>query len=333
MEAKSILDIPLSSPNALFPNDKDGAKRAHRKLSSHWHPDRNTDPKASEVLAHINALFDQAITLIDRGTWPSSGHVGSRKFRFATKEGASFELTYLRHRPFELGDLYVAKYNVMYVIREKYADLVERMLSTIKFTYRDPKLEKEHSKNLPRLLRHLVMKSGDHVILIQKAEDYHLLQDILDASGGSLSPRNATWIMSCLYNINCYLTIAGIAHNDISPMTVFVNAKTHEVQILGGWWYSSKVGVKPIAVPRRTSTVVTDYTVKNDTSLIRLTGREVCGSELVKAPPGVQRWLRGLGVNNGIREYQLWSEQIVPEFGPRRFEVLAVPPHIYKDTP
>lgn len=312
LSAADILSIPLDKPGLLF------RKEEHRRLAAKWHPDRN--PDGAKVMAHINALFER---------WQDEQ---SPKFvSWDCDDGKSYALRYRKQHQFELGSMYVADCTVAYQVDEKYRDLAQNAVRVIRgLTYRDEAMRKEHARYMPQIDHVLLLPTGGCVILFRKQPDQFLLADVREYLGGSIDKEHAAWILSSLYNLNCYLRFAGINHNDIGPHSYFISAKQHNGALIGGWWYAAARGHKPKAVPKRTHRAGSDFTSKAiDGTLIRITGQELLGPEMMKAPKPMQMWLRGLGSENSFHEYRDWMDVLVQSFGARRYAELKLPANLY----
>ena len=326
LTAAQILAISILEPERLFSRDEDDAKLEWRKLSRAWHPDMNptADPA---VLSHINALYDEALRKVTAGSWKVPG-----LFSFKTTKGKEFGLRYKKHRPFELGDVYIAEKLVAYAVHRDNEDLyreAKRRLTSLAF--HDKKMEDEVRRYLPKISDEQVTKD-QLIMVVEKTPDVFCLADVLNAAGSKLDPKHVAWVISALLNIKCYLKYANITHNDISLETVFISPEHHSVMLLGGWWYSRPRGEKLLALPART---MNDYDPSGkpkarhelDMDLIKLTGRELLGDATGSAllrekltPPMMLSWLRSPGSDNVFDEYKLWYNKILKEsFGARRF--------------
>lgn len=332
--------LAISVPEKLF--SKENTKREWQKLTSLWHPDKHPDKDAS-VLAHINLLYEAAIKKKNDNDWVIPGQL-----EFATIDGRKFSIRYRKHHQFELGDMYISDTVVAYVLSKGNEDLANHSKKmTSSFRYAAPKMKDEYARYLPEPILQSKLIDGRSVIVYKKTEDVFLLRDVLTTFHGKMEPTQVAWIMSRMYNLSCYLKFAGVAHNHISPDTIFVSPKHHSIMLLGGWWYSAEVGKKLVAVPKRTieqaqpdllKAKVGDVTT--DSYLIKATGREllgdVNGTKLImdKAIPRTMlTWLRTPGNGKPVKDYKDWYEKILPDsFGPRKFVELIVNEHeVYGD--
>lgn len=60
----------------IFSSDcKQDVIAEYREIARVYHPDISTDPKANEVMAKVNQLYEEALRLIDAGTWEVSNQI------------------------------------------------------------------------------------------------------------------------------------------------------------------------------------------------------------------------------------------------------------------
>jgi serine/threonine protein kinase len=326
-----ILAIPLTAPEKLFTGDSHEAKLEFRRLRSKWHPDTNrVDPG---VMSHINALYDKAMDLLSSGRWSVFG-----KLEIKATNGKEYVFKYLKAEAFDLGMTYVGEHFVLYFIQDDYADLVRIAQDHMgRFKFADGKLKAEHEKSLPKLTQLIQVKAG-YYIVIQKDPAYLRLSDVLGHFGGKLDPKHAAWILSRLYNLNCYLKLAGLVHSDISPQNCFINPGQHYLALLGGWWFARKDGERLIALPQRTIKYGPDLPADKravsltNSELIKAAGREllgdIIGSRLptMGYPKALVNWLRTPAENiPAWDEYGVWQDQILKaSFGARKFVELKL---------
>lgn len=319
LSAAEILTIPLSDCLRLFPGDLTEARKAHRRLAVKWHPDRAGGQ--GDVMSHINVLFEKASERLI-GPTVSALRLECPK--------VSYTLQYRTKHQFELGSIYVARGFVAYVVDEKFADLAMNAGRRVwGLKYRDSAMRSEHERYMPSIHQLLELKDGRVAVVFRKKPEHLMLSEVVQEIG-PLDSKHVAWILSSLYNINCYLKWAGICHNDIGPRSFFIDAKAHNGALIGGWWYAARETTKPIAVPARTRRAGSNYTSKAiDGSLIRMTGIELLGPNFKDAPKAMQQWLRGLGMSNSYEEYEGWSECLTKSFGARRYAELKLPDHLY----
>lgn len=326
-----ILAIPADRPERLFSGTEDQAKLEWRRLRSKWHPDTNAVNPG--VMTHINALYERAVALIEAGQWRGSGQILIEDVR-----GRAYTLSYLKAEPFELGHTYIGRTIIAYKLGSDYADLVRIAQDHCeRFAFPDTAMRIEHEKHLPKLQQVIEVKDGYYVVFSKHA-DYLRLSDVLEHFGGVIEQRHVAWILSTLYNLNCFMKLSGIVHHDIAPRNYFINAKEHDGALLGGWWYARHEGERLIALPQRTiqygpPSLLTDKIAASVTNseLIKATGRELLGDIIgsrfasMNYPKALVMWLRGTAHLSAFEEYGTWSRSVLTQsYGARKFVELKL---------
>ena len=332
MNAEQILAV--SRPQALFSGATDVATAEYRTLAKAWHPDRCSDPRASEVFAHVKDLYDEAIKRLAEGRWEGAGRVV-----LATERGTSMPVDYQASAAFELGRQYVSAARVVYVVEAPHRLLVTRASERLQrgFTYPSDRVAKDISRCLPLSCERHALAGDAHALMVPKTNDLLLLRDVLQFFGGHMDARHVAWVLSALYNLVCYLSHAGIVHHAISPDTVFVSPKYHSVALLGGWWYAVDAGQPVTVVPARTHAYL-PWKVRiskradplTDLELILATGRELlgdlAGATLTPsaAPKAMLSWLSMASTGTAFAAYKAWDVVLAASFGPRKFVPLDI---------
>jgi hypothetical protein len=318
-------EILFGSPNLVHERYKELAKK--------WHPD-NKDTGHNGVFAHINILHTKAKQLIEDGKWHVPGELS-----FKTKAGKEYVLRYFKTFDFDLGKAYLSDTRITYVIKKEFADLAEnanKMIGALK--YQDKEEEKVISIYMPSIKGYY--ETSDEVILmIDKPADLIRMRDLLEYSKGKIDPRHVAWMISRMLHHASYFQWGGFSHNDLSMDTLFVCPEHHSVCVLGGWWYTTEFGKKPIALPTRTiDNAPSEFISKKlavsgtDPELIRLTAREILGNgngiHLVndpEIPKSLTSWLRISGHGSALEDYTQWRDKIVLDaFGKRKFRVMPI---------
>jgi hypothetical protein len=326
--------LAIREPERLFTGEESALKREYRHLAFLWHPDRCSDAFAREVLPHINALFETAREKLVRGDWQVPGLL-----TLSDTAGKEYRFRFRMRRPFELGEMLIGNTVLTFLVEGRYKAFFDNAVRRIgNFLYASDAMKQEVSRYLPRLRKLFETHDGRFVMVLEKDPDLLLLGDVLDHYiTVGLPPvwdRHVAWIQSTLHNLCCYLEYAELTHNDISPDTYFISPKGHYSALLGGWWYSERIGERLSGVTGRTFGLmppdvqaegIADPRV--DLELARSVGREllgdISGMKLLHtrpAPEAMLNWLRLPGSGNAREDYRLWREQVLTDsFGPRRF--------------
>lgn len=348
LKAEDILSIPDYEPERIFPADQEGIKALFRKLAGIWHPDRNADPRAASVFNHITGLRDSAYSKLEGGTWHVPGLLQIKQ-----KSGKTAKISYLKKHDFELGEFYICKDKIVYVVRSDFSDLFENYLQVIRnFSYTNVKIRNQFERQLPKFVGQFEAADGSRVMVIERDEQMVLLRDLLDYQGGKMDPKHVAWIMSRLHNMTCYLQLEGLAHNAISADTVFVlpkdytfratedqkiSPKDHTMSLLGGWWYAAKANQNLLGLPPQTVNYAPRSVLANgqadirtDHVLIRVTGREILGDitgvQLTSRgiPKPMADWLVLSGSGDAIKDFEAWGRVLKSSFGERRYVEMRV---------
>lgn len=324
----SALDLLAKKrPEDLFPGELAGARARYLALVERWHPDRGGD---GAVMAHVNALYREAVRRIEAGTWAGRGVV-----RFDGRTGESWELRYLASRPFELGQLYLGDGHLTYVVDGEHRALFDRAVAvTAEFEFANEPMRREMARLLPRDVQVVPLADGRRLMRVPKAPDLLSLRDVLDHHGGALDPRHVGWIGSGLHGVACYLRWAGLVHLDVSLDTVFVSPRGHDVALLGGWWFATEEGRRVTSLPARTHDVL-PWAVRSsrratfavDLETIRATARELLGDAgggAASGPEELVRWLRLPAAGEPVEVYRGWHAVLERTFGRRTFVELKL---------
>jgi hypothetical protein len=357
-----LLAIPLNEPELLFQPDAAAIKSRYRALAKKFYPDKCKDPRANDAFDHAKQLSDAAERKLEEGTWETPGLLQLKQM-----SGRMSSIRYLKKHPFELGDMYICDGKLVFVVKEEFEDLFKNAQKNVKaFEFANDKMRNGISYQLPEYEGSFPTSDGRQVMVLKRDNDLILMRDLIDHAGGKIEPVHTAWILSRLHNLSCYLQSVGIAHNDISPDTVFVRPKDHvnapepgseiapkdhTIALLGGWWYAVKEGMGYVGLPERTLNSIPhkdlnsrnpQATTRTNQALIRLVGRELLGDTTgvrlardSKAPKPLIDWITLPGCGDAFQDDKTWREEILPQsFGKRRFVAWDVQPNlIYSPHP
>ena len=335
LSATAILAIPANQPELLFTGSADSAKKEYRKLASIWHPDRCKDAQANAVFAWLKDLYQVAEAKLASGAWEVPGLL-----RVTSTAGTSYEIRYLRKMKVDMGQMYVGNSVLVFDIAAENEDLVAQALATLSgFTYASASMEAEFSRYFPELQQRIETPTGA-VLIFKKTPDLLLLQDVLDHFKGEMPARHVAWVISRLLNIACYLERQGkVAHNAIALDSVFISPKFHSAALLGGWWFSARLGAPLKAATRRMTLFAPPDVMqrkvadsRTDLELIKALGREllgdVTGVRLFKnsaVPSALANWLQMSSAQDAVGGFKEWQERVlIDAFGQREFVELAL---------
>ena len=328
-----ILKIPVDRPESLFSSEH-AAAGERRDLVKFWHPDANHDAIAESVVAHINALYDEAERRIAAGAWAQHNTL-----TFDCTDGKTHRFRHRRLHTFELGLMAIGMTAVAFAVQRTHEALFMNGVKRIgSVWYPDPTLKEDHQRYIPNIT-HMVDTADLHVAVVGKTSDVVLLADLIEHLGGQIPPKHAAWIVSSLLNVACFYQVTGICHNGLSVDTVFASPEFHSAYPIGGWWYSCEVGsplthLPPFSHAMAPRKMLADKRASLDLDLecIRAIGRaclgDITGASLwsrTDIPQPMVRFLNLPSSGDAIEDYSTWSNKTLPDsFGPRRFVELPV---------
>lgn len=184
-----------------------------------------------------------------------------------------------------------------------------------KYSFPDNKVKMEMLKYLPIYLR-----SSPEFALISTRGLYHL-PSVLDKIKGT---PHASWIISSLYNLLCYLEWADLTHNDIQVDNIWIDPAAHSAHLLGGWWWSVPHGTRLTRLPRRSLPAPKDKMASHnvDLRLIKQLGLELMGDRTGMSLTKSEKvsLLRQPTSGSAITDYKAWMASL----GQRKFVELKL---------
>lgn len=310
-------DILAKGHRELFPGVEKAIKAEFARLAKQWHPDRNPDPQAKVVIAHLTEMKAAAL-----------GRTKPFTEQFERENGTKFRMEYRRTMRGNACQVYVGPSSVAYLVSAAHEHLADKA-SARKWTYADKKMEDEFSRFLPRLRREERLVGG-RLFIFSRTPDQILMRDLM-AMEGKIPGPHVAWMISRMMNLAVYLEWAGISHLSISPEFLLVSLEHHSVSLTGPSLYTTSLGKRPKFAPASTINLLPamkrpDYEVDSvaDRQLIRQVGRELLGDpsgNRIKLDPTVRpeiaQWLSSTPPASAHDDYAAWEACL----GERRFVV------------
>jgi hypothetical protein len=333
MNAAAIIAIPDSEPERLF-KVPGSIKADYHALAMFWHPDRNSDARASDVLARITALYKMAQEKVAKGIWHPPG-----LFEVTGSDGKRRSIRYRARRTFELGEMLIGMSLVTFIIPKQYENLVLAGLKCVgSMRYPNDRFRLSLEPHLPKVEKMFDGADKSTVICVRKRPDEILLADLIKHMGGSIPPKHAAWIISSLLNLACYLQISKMTVNGLSPSTVFVSPQKHAVSLYGGWWYAAPTGkpitaLSPETFPLASRKLRTGKIAGHELDMesIKAIGRACLGDisggsfrTRADLPAPFTQFLQLPATKPAVVEYENWPKILEASFGPRRFHELNI---------
>lgn len=327
--AAQILAIPHTRPDRFF--DHGEFKDQHNKLRILWHPDKNTNPRASDVFAHISNLYKTACDHDANKKWEANAVL---EFVANNK---SYKFHYLKMHTTDTGKMYIGHKKIAILYDGANQDLFtsgHRQIDSIKFP--STKFKDEFDRFLPTSKYRKFNTDIGSIMLIDKTPDVINLKDLLAfMPDNKLHPKHVAWIVSSLMNVLSFLEHSNKCHNAITPESVFVSLEYHSICLLGGWGFSTSSGGKISAVPssllkvlpselfvdKKAKPMYDQYGLKA-LAIECLGDPSLVGSKLLMdkdIPKPMINWLRQPPAGAAKTEYGEWMKVLHDSFGKREF--------------
>ena len=314
---------------ALIPAGESDRKELARRLLQRWHPDRNDDPRATDVFIKVQTLLASFAPIKKRAALrPSPLEIHDFK-------GALFRYVPLWTTSFVLGDLLVAKDSLAYQVQASHQALFDNAVAIVRgFSFPNPDMRKALAKLLPEMVGSPFGATGG-LWVVKKPRDAIRLVDLFNHVG-PLDPKHVAWIVSGLFNLLCYLEHQKIAHHDISLETVWIRPVSHEVLLLGGWFFAVPLGTPITVLPARTAALASSNLRSSkiasmglDCELIKAVARELLGDKTgqrfsVDVPDPIRAFLSDSPLRNAIEDYRAWKKALEASFGPPAFVPMSI---------
>ncbi len=329
MSPEELLSIPMDRPARLLPFAEKMARKTWRQLAAEWHPDRNPNPQAKQVLQHLIALDEAAQRQRRQGVW-----IEESALTFVRRGGTPSIVPCMARTETktELGRRVIGSGSFVEIYNEATCDLMAAASSQMSgLRFADEAMRCEMRSWLPDAQDMFETTGGLGVLVLNKQPDQVLLSDLLTAAQGALDARHVAWILNGMLHVACYLEWAGISHNAIGPETWLISPAHHLGTLIGGWCYAAFVGDTLTALPSRSVAAAPSALMRNKTAttaldreLIKLTGRELLGDPsgmgfAGDVPSPIAMWLRQPPGASAITDYRDWQDALRRSFGRPRF--------------
>lgn len=158
---------------------------------------------------------------------------------------------------------------------------------------------KDLTKSFPHIKAKFELNDGRHLLAFEKPENSYPL-----FAFGNLRPKHVAWIVSRMENFCCVFEYSGIVHGGLSTDTIYINPKTHEAFLYGGWW---KAKYK------------TSFNSSTDLMEVRKISRKLLGEFINEAPQLFIDFMNSKPANDAYEDFSNWDRVIVDGFGGHNF--------------
>lgn len=217
---------------------------------------------------------------------------------FQEVDGTDITIQYLYKGTEDGVDMYCAHSNVIYIYPKNAVNQAEEAInafSKLSFPQADMR---GLGRCFPSLVGRYDLMDGRQMLVYSKEEDFYPL-----ALFGELIAEHVEWIISRLENIACVLLYNLMIHGGISIKSVFINPRTHEAALLGGW-QKACIGTG---------------TSEQDLKAIRRVAKEMLGEGCKTAPEALIRFIESKPARTAYEDFAIWDKVIEIELGGRHF--------------
>jgi len=301
--------LACKEPEDLF--SRENHKSLYKDLARQWHPDRSGG--SDVIFAKVNTLYDKVRGFND-SDWKRNGIV--------MLEGDAHH--YLLKDDFELGTCYVLRSGVVIELLPDNMDLLENYyILSRNIAYSNDKIKAEMSRYLPGQV-----SICRQAVKVQGLPGYIRLKDV-----GILDAKHVAWIVSRLLNFCCFLKSTRLTHNALTTENVFILPESHQIQVLGGWFYAVPEGGNLKAAPYK-AIEYGPYKLRtekkgryqNDLEMVKALARELLGSidgVNLQAPKSMVDYLTLPAGYDPLEEFDHWYNTVLDKaFGAKTFVVL-----------
>ena len=223
----------------------------------------------------------------------------SAEKEFSTEDGRDVSIKYIYKSEQDGVECYTARNNVVFMFPSGKKALADRFVEGTKLVNYPSADVRDLAQYFPIITGTFRLADDAVMLALSKPEEVFPL-----GAFGSLPPVHAAWIVSRLENLCCVLEYSGMTQGGITLNDLFINARTHELYLLGGWYNAKK---------EKSSTDLAD---------LRKTVKQLMGREISKAPVQFRDFLDKRDLPDAYTDFADWDNVIETGFGGRRFEKL-----------
>lgn len=245
----------------------------------------------------LNALRSMNDTEMDKADDNSVWNTKER-ISFVTTEGTVINIDYTFCYEEDGVRTFITKDSVIHVFKASEPYKADDMISSIrKLDYPSAAL-KDLSRYFPTVKGKFNLNDGGVLLALAKPENVYPL-----FAFGNLRPVHVAWIISRMENFCCVFEYSQIVHRGISMNSVFINPKTHEAFLYGGWWKAKR-----------------KYDVdKTDLRMLRDVATKVTGDFMELGPKMYQEFLKNEPADIAYDDFADWDDVIERGFGGHNF--------------
>lgn len=251
------------------------------------------------MLQYLRSAADLAADSAPERMWLNTENV-----YFYTTDETKISISYLFYSKQNDVDTYVTKQSIVFVFNPNDISKAQKMtegLQRLEYPAADIKNLKKY---FPSVVLRNTLQDGSLLVAISKPENVYPV-----FAFGNVKPEHAAWMVSRMENLCCVLEYSGLVHNGITVDSVYVNPRTHEGYLYGGWWNSY---------------AKTDPSDNKDLWAIRDTADKILGEYKNDAPKEFRNFIKNAPAADAYSDFLLWDNVIEKGFGGHKFRKFNV---------
>ncbi len=338
MKRKSEQEIMAASrPEDIFTMDLEVIAEEKEAYLEAFKPKEYRKVKDYVITKKVLLLYSQAIAKMEG----SSTSEECRIVNIKSIKGEDYKIHYMNHSSFRLGEMYLTKEYVIYIVKGEYKKYYENYIEKTKhYSKPDKRIWNMVQYMVPNVVKNFECEDGSFAIFIKKPCEMYSLREILEYFDGKLRPEYVASILTRLYYFTCYIGLVEMNHNALMVDNLFFapgreveEGESYTVQdmrivgVFGGWFFTTYLEEKMQGVPKEVYAVMPEECKKRgyssfevDELAIKSLAKELLGAEMKDVPEPFLNWVNSNKIaRDAYEEFCNWKKVIKSSFGAHRF--------------
>lgn len=340
MKRKSEQEIMAANrPEDIFTMNLDIIETEKEEYIERFKPKEYRTIQNFIVTKKVLLLYSQAVAKLENNEeWKEEEY---KKICIKSISGKEYNVNYIEHPDFKLGEMYVTKQYIIYIVQGKYKKYYENYIQKTKhYSKPDKKIFNVVQYMLPNVEMHFETSDGDFAIFVKKPCEMYSLKEVLEYFDGGLKPEYVSSILTKLYFFSCYMGLVEMTHNAITLDNLFFSPgrriekgadcsieDLRIVGVFGGWFFTTYLDEQIKGVPSEVYEFMPEKCRKRgyssfevDELAIKKLAKELLGAKIEDAPKPFLDWVNSKTIaKDSYEEYCNWEKVIISSFGKRRF--------------
>lgn len=338
MKRKSEQEIMVANrPEDIFTMDLKVIENEKEAYLEEFKPKEYRKIKDFMITKKVLLLYSQAIASLEN----RKNTENYKEICIKSTKGKQFKIHYMNHSSFRLGEMYVTKDYVIYIVKKEFKKYYENYIQKTKYYSKpDKTIWNTVQYMVPNVEKNFECVDGNFAIFIKKPYEIYSLREILEYFEGGLKPEYVASILTRLYYFTCYMGLVEMNHNALMVDNLFF-APGREVEegesytiedmrivgVFGGWFFTTYLEEKIQGVPKEVYAIMPDECKKRgyssfevDELAIKALAKELLGTEINNMPKPFLDWVNNKKIaRNAYEEFCDWKKVIISSFGAHRF--------------